>query len=84
MLPLKVEWTSFVEDITDRSVPSGGEIFLIDLDEGSSASRANFTLAREMVRLALGTLTVKVEYTDVYDHPLPTSVRKLDWFHRHI
>ncbi len=83
-LPPKVIWTNFVEKITDRSVPSGGEIVLIDLEEGSSTSRPNFTLARDKVRLALGTLTVKVEYTDVYDHPLPASVRKLDWFHRHI
>lgn len=82
-LPPKAAWTNFVEDITGRSVPPGGEVFLIDLEEGSSASRAYFTVARDKVRAALGTLTVKVEYTDIYDHSLPASLRKLDWFHRH-
>ena len=83
-LPPKAEWTNFVEDIADRSVPAGGEVFLIDLEDGSSASHTYFKIARDKVRLALGTLTVKVEYTDVYDHPLPASVRKLNWFHRHL
>lgn len=83
-LPQKAAWTNFVEEITGRSVPPGGEVFLVDLEEGSSASRAYFTLARDLVRVALGPLTVKVEYTDVYDQSLPIAVRKLDWFHRHI
>jgi hypothetical protein len=82
-LPPKAVWTSFVEDISGRSVLPGGEIFLIDLEEGSSASRATFTRARNKVRVALGTLAVKVEYTDVYDHYLPAAFRKLNWFHRH-
>ncbi len=82
-LPPKAAWTNFVEDISGRSIPPGGEVFLIDLEEGSSASRAYFTLARDKVRLALGTLAVKVEYTDVYDQWLPPAVRKLNWFHRH-
>lgn len=82
-LPPKAAWANFVEDIAGRSIPPGGEVFLIDLEEGSSASRASFSLARDKVRLALGTLTIKVEYTDVYDQLLPPAIRKLNWFHRH-
>lgn len=82
-LPAKCAWTNFVEEVSGRSVPPGGEVFLIDLEESSSASRAYFILARDKVRLALGALTVKVEHTDVYDTHLPAEARKLDWFHRH-
>lgn len=82
-LPPKAAWTNFVEEISGRSVPPGGELFLVDLEVGSSASHAYFTLARDKVRLALGRLTVKVEHTDVYDQQLPVAVRRLDWFHRH-
>lgn len=82
-LPPKAAWTTFVEEISGRSVPPGGELFLIDLEVSSSASHAYFTLARDKVRVALGRLTVKVEHTDVYDQQLPVAVRKLDWFHRH-
>lgn len=82
-LPPRAAWTNFIEDISGRSVPPGGEVFLVDLKESSSASRAYFTLARDKVRLALGTLTVKIEHTDIYDQHLPVAVRKLNWFHRH-
>lgn len=82
-LPPKAAWTNFVEDISTRSIPPGGEVFLVDLEESSSASRAYFALARDKVRSTLGTLTVKVEYTDIYDQHLPVAVRKLNWFLRH-
>ncbi|EWS53282.1 hypothetical protein X551_03927 [Methylibium sp. T29] len=82
-LPPMAAWTNFVEDISSRSVPPGGEVFLVDLEESSSVSRAYFTLARDSVRVTLGTLTIKVEYTDIYEQHLPVAVRKLSWFHRH-
>lgn len=82
-LPPGAAWTNFVEDISGRSVPPGGEVFLVDLEEGSSVSRDSFALARNMVRLALGHLTIRAEHTDVYDQHLPVAVRKLNWFHRH-
>jgi hypothetical protein len=82
-LSTKVVWTNFVEEIAGRSVPPGGELFLVDLEIGSSDSPRDFNLARDKVRLELGKLTVKVEHTDVYDQQLPVATRKLDWFHRH-
>lgn len=81
LLP-KVSWTNFVEDCSGRSVPAGGELVLLDLSTESSASQGQFTLSRDKVRLALGKLEVRAEYTDIYGSRLPVSNRSLKFFHR--
>jgi hypothetical protein len=82
-LPPKVYWTNFVEDTSGRTVPPGGELMLLDFDSGSTASAAHYQVARDHVREALGTLSLHVEYTDVYDSKIEPVRRDLKWFHRH-
>lgn len=81
LLP-KVSWTNFVEDCSGRSVPAGGELVLLDLSADSSASSGQFELSRDRVRLALGKLEVRAEYTDIYGSTLPVAKRSLKFFHR--
>lgn len=81
LLP-KVSWTTFVEDCAGRSVPAGGELVLLELSSESSASSAQFELYRDKVRLALGKLDVRAEYTDIYGSELPEAKRSLKFFHR--
>lgn len=83
LLP-KVSWTNFVEDCTGRSVPAGGELVLLDLSLGSSASQGQFAISRDVVRRALGVLQVSVTYTDIYGTRLPSSQRNLNFFHRNL
>lgn len=82
LLP-KVLWTNFVEDTSGRSVPPGSELVILDFDSGSSSSPAQYSLSRDRVRLALGNLSLELEYTDVYNSELPAISRDLQWFHRH-
>jgi hypothetical protein len=79
-----VNWTNFVEDCVNRSVAAGGEVFLVDLtsDSNPDVSARQFAEARDLVRDALGNITVRVEYTDIYNKNQPAGERKLDWFHR--
>ena len=81
LLP-KVMWTSFVEDCSNRSVPAGGELVLIDLSAASSSSNGQFELSRDKVRFALGKLAISVSYTDIYHSKLPIATRNLKFFHR--
>ena len=81
-LPPKVSWTNFVEGCEGRSVPAGGEIVLLDLASESSSSQSQFTSFRDSVRFALGKLTVRVEYIDIYGKNLPAASRELKFFHR--
>lgn len=78
----KVNWTNFVEDCAGRSVPPGGELVLLDLSSGSSSSQEQFVLSRDRVRLALGNLEVRAEYSDIYGSKLPVAIRSLKFFHR--
>lgn len=76
-------WTNFVEDTSGRSIPPGSELVLMDLDSGSSNLEAHYSLSRDRVRVALGELSVELEYTDIYNSELPLVSRDLKWFHRH-
>jgi hypothetical protein len=68
-----VNWTNFVEDSVNRSVPAGGEIVLVDLasDSNPNVSPRRFAEARDLVRDALGNITVRVVYTDIYNKNQP-------------
>jgi hypothetical protein len=81
-LPDGIHWTNFVEDTENRSVPAGGELVLIDFSSQSDEESREFADARELVRRALGDLTVCVEYTDIYNKNQPVAARRLNWFHR--
>jgi hypothetical protein len=81
-LPDNVSWTNFVEQFEGRSVPAGGELVLLDLSSESSGSQPQFRMFRDKVRAALGNLSIRAEYTDIYDRVLPPVSRDLKFFHR--
>jgi hypothetical protein len=84
ILPEGIYWTNYTADYADRSVRAGGQVVLVDLDSGSNThvSPEKFGEARDLVRRALGNITVRVKYTDIYNKNQPIAERKLDWFHR--
>jgi hypothetical protein len=78
-----VHWRHFVADTADRSVPAGGELVLVHLFWASKEKVSEaFAQAREAIRAALGAITVRVEYTDIYNRNQPPAERELKWFHR--
>jgi hypothetical protein len=69
---------------TDRSVPAGGGLMLVDLSRATNkkVSKEAFDEARDAIRSALGAITVRVEYTDIYNKNQRPEERKLELFHR--
>jgi hypothetical protein len=82
MPPLEdgVAWSHFSGSLEGRSIPAGGELTLIEL-KGNSRGDA-FAKSRTAVRRALGSLSLKLDFTDVYNTVFPVSAKDLKWFHR--
>jgi hypothetical protein len=79
-LPNGRPWTTFSNDLRDRTLQSGSEIVLIELAQYEG--ERNFARVREKVRAALTRLTVSIEYTDIYNKAMPIRVKDLSWFGR--
>jgi hypothetical protein len=77
-----VYWRHYVEDIVDRSVRAGGELVLVDLIYNKKVSEEQFANARDAIRSELGGITLRVEYTDIYNENQPPAERDLKWFRR--
>jgi hypothetical protein len=84
VLPEGIRWRHFTGDCADLSVPAGGKIVLVDLSSRTytGVDEGKFAAARELVRQALGNITVRVKYTDMYNKNQSAAERTLDWFHR--
>jgi hypothetical protein len=83
VLPKGIYWRHFTSDCTDRSVRAGGKVLLLDLHSSTYRGvNASFVADRDLVRHALGNITVRVKYTDMYNENQPIAERTLDWFHR--
>ncbi|NHR06798.1 hypothetical protein HA052_16540 [Chromobacterium haemolyticum] len=80
-LPRDHPWTNFASNTAGRALPPGGEIILLELVEHEGES--GFASCRKLIREALATLTVHVEYTDIYNTLMPEHSKPLSWFGRH-
>jgi hypothetical protein len=74
-------WTTFSNELRDRTLQAGSEIVLLELTQNKG--ERNFVRHRDKVRAALAPLTVCVEYTDIYNKAMPARVKDLSWFGRH-
>jgi hypothetical protein len=79
-LPKEVSWTFFAGVIADRSLLPGSEIVLLELDGDPKTEL--FRAGRDATRDALAPLTVRVDYTDIYDSHFEPYVQDLAWFGR--
>jgi hypothetical protein len=79
-LPHGIDWSTFVGSIEGRSVPSGGDLTLLELP--GNEHNGLYVEARNGVRKALSQLTVVVHYTDVYGSRLDPYTKHLSWFSR--
>lgn len=76
-----VEWTNFHGN-ADRVFVEAGKRLELLLLEGDRENQA-FCVARDSIRRTLATLTVCVEYEDLYGQSMPSEKRPLSWFGRH-
>jgi hypothetical protein len=76
-------WTDYVENISGRTIPTGGEIILIRLACEDYYDKPPFTIQRERLRKLLQPLSIEVVYKDVYDKEYNFS-RSLDFFGGHL
>ncbi|MGQ3042864.1 MAG: hypothetical protein ACT6R7_13030 [Brevundimonas aurantiaca] len=76
----KIVWEDFVVEATGRSIRSNDEMILIALN--GEPTDPIFVTAHNSVRNILATLTVEVEFTDVYGSKFEVCKRVLTWFAR--
>jgi hypothetical protein len=74
-------WTNFSHTLRHRTIQAGAEITLLELTEFDGEQ--NFAKCRDIVRKALSPLTVKVEYSDIYDSLMRPHIKPMSWFGRH-
>jgi hypothetical protein len=75
-----VDWTDHNGPSNGRSVAVGGEIVLLELSDPKLGE--TFKISRDLVRNALGELSLVLNYTDVYGSKFEECSRDLKWFHR--
>lgn len=68
-------YSTFVEDVKGRTIPSNDEIVLMRLRDGDDKDNT-------ALRLVLKDITILVEYRDIYDRKFHKE-RELDFFGRH-
>ena len=79
-LPNDRPWDNFSGEIRDRAIAPGSEIVLLELTEYED--EVGFAECRNLVRSELTPLTVNVEYTNIYNTPMPPRQKLLSWFGR--
>lgn len=80
-MPANIIWDDFTSDLQGRSLAPGGEIVLLEFT-GDTAS-PDFRETRDRCRDILRHLRVKLDYLDVYEHPMKPAERSLEWYGRH-
>jgi len=81
-LPDELSWSDFAGSVDGRGISPTNSIVLLELT--GDDQDPDFAAVKDSVRAALQHLTVKVEYTDVYNNELPPYRKSLDWFGRHL
>ena len=83
VLPAGITWSNYSSIFADRTVLTGNELILLELDNRNKEFGAQkFNKFRDLCRAQLAPLTVCVTYTDVYDSRFEPRCRALDWFSR--
>ena len=81
VLPNCRHWTNFTGQISDRTLTPGGELILLELTEAEG--ELDFASSRDLARCVLATLSVNVDYTNIYNTVMPARRKSLSWFGRH-
>jgi hypothetical protein len=80
-LPEGMFWSTFCSTLDGACIAPDGEIVLIKLT--GDPEDKTFAATRDEVRKAFSKLTIRLEYTDIYNRKMPEKERNLSWFSRH-
>ena len=75
-------WSNFTGKLINRSIPSGGELTLLELQGDTKDAR--YCEARDDCRRKLSKLTVSIDFTDVYGTKFEQYDKPLSWFGRNV
>lgn len=78
--PQGLLFTNFNRVQQIRAIRPGDQVDLLDLAVNQGDGRA--AAYRDQLRRALGSMTLGLTYTDIYDTPFRVYAIKLAWFHR--
>lgn len=81
-LPEGRAWNNFTNSLRSRTLSAGSELVLLELAEFEG--ERDFSSCRDIVREALASLSVNVEYTDIYGKIMQPYKRSLSWFARNL
>lgn len=70
-------WTTFANDIKDRTISAGGEMILLE-------AKCDNTEALDEIRSRLKDIEIRIEYVNIYNDCMPTRKRDLSWFGRNL
>ena len=81
IMPPNIQWTNFHESVDDATVENGTKLDLLELKDRPSIT--DYATKRDRVRKILSTLTIRVQYEDLYGKLMKEHVKKLTFFGRH-
>lgn len=82
----KIEWSSFVQEIEKKVIPSGERMILLKAKHGGDKDASKITVHDQYwseLRRVLADITIKINYTDIYDSKPEEITRNLTFFNRH-
>lgn len=68
-------WTTFANDIKDRTISPGGEMILLEAESEDEK-------VLDAIRNRLRDIKIEINYTNIYNDQMPTRKRDLSWFGR--
>lgn len=81
-MPTHRPWNTFSHSLINRTLISGHEINLLELT--AYDNEHDFDTWRDAARLALCTIKVEVNFTDIYNTKFTSYEKQLDWFGRNL
>lgn len=77
-----IDWTNFAGNINGRALLPGAEIILIELTK--NPRNTDFSIHRDLTRLALSHSEVVINYSDIYSTKFSAYKKSLEWFRRNL
>ena len=68
-------WTTFANDIKDRTISPGGEMVLLEAESDDEN-------VLDEIRSRLRDIKIEIDYINIYNDRMPTRKRDLSWFGR--
>lgn len=82
MADMDVEWDDFFLDLVEVAISAGEQLSLLKLSQRGEDSE-EYCRTRDACRSILKHVTIRLEYTDIYDQDFDPVIEVLDLYSRH-